>query len=394
MAIRAVISVQRLTAEVSISDAEVKHAFSVHYAHPDADIHYQLAEATNIYVDPDSKNRWFYEELPIADVYINVFSTSKSEAISVAETIDVSAGLNKSENLTNSDTFSRQVEFVRPFTEPKTAIDSYQSLLTKPRADTFAVGDVSSPTAHKGILEILYGQQEGPNFISDYVDASYFASDYVGRGLPKIDSNKLAEDTASSSEVLTYSMDYNRTYTDTVAVTDDFDGAASTEDDQTMLFTKERTELVSNTDDLAIGFSTSQQDSAITADVTAVSAGKGLTDSAATADALNSEVSKLLNDTAISGDTFSYTADYLRELSDSATATDDFLGTANADDDQTMALFTNRTETVSANDIYSQLAEKGLSDSVNLGDSGSLRMTDYCDVNYFADSYIGTSATF
>jgi hypothetical protein len=40
------------------------------------------------------------------------------------------------------------------------------------------------------------------------------------------------------------------------------------------------------------------------------------------------------------------------------------------------------------------LVGKGLDDSVSSSSSGSLYMTDYCDITYFAQDYVGTSLTF
>lgn len=102
--------------------------------------------------------------------------------------------------------------------------------------------------------------------------------------------------------------------------------------------------------------------------------GKGLTETKVTTEDLDFDISKVLADTV--------------------DATDDFDGEASAEDDQTMSFITGRSEVLSTSDVFLQEFNKGLTEAKTAADSGSLRMTDYCDVNYFAADYVGTSLTF
>jgi hypothetical protein len=123
--------------------------------------------------------------------------------------------------------------------------------------------------------------------------------------------------------------------------------------------------------------------------------------------------------------------DFFKVLAEAVDSTDDFLGAAVADDDQTISFakacstsifvadphaiaFTRPGVTdlfaaadVAAKNLSRPLADsgiisevfdrvpiKGLLESVDAGDSGSLRMTDYTDINYFAQDYVGVSVSF
>lgn len=119
-----------------------------------------------------------------------------------------------------------------------------------------------------------------------------------------------------------------------------------------------------------------------------------------------------------------------KNLSELLDSTDDFFGVANPDDDQTIfftkslishaatgevfsrAFTTSRSDGFSATDIVLlttsrplassaanvditvKLAGKNVADSTSSADAGSLRMTDYADISYFAQDYVGTSLSF
>jgi hypothetical protein len=120
--------------------------------------------------------------------------------------------------------------------------------------------------------------------------------------------------------------------------------------------------------------------------------GKTLQDVWTVSDAQTVSAGKDLTDTASTSE--SQTFNTTKALADTANATDDFDGAASIEDDQVMQFVSSRSETAHTSDIHVPLVGKGLADSASTGDSGSLRMTDYCDVNYFTESYVGTSLTF
>lgn len=119
-----------------------------------------------------------------------------------------------------------------------------------------------------------------------------------------------------------------------------------------------------------------------------------------------------------------------KNLSELLDSTDDFLGVANPDDDQTIfftkslishataaevfshSFTTSRADSFSPSDIVLLTASKALAsgavnadsvvvlagknilDAADAADAGSLRMTDYADISYFAQDYVGTSLSF
>lgn len=225
----------------------------------------------------------------------------------------------------------------------------------------------------KGINDSTGAADSDPIFIVNkgLLDQSS-ASDSFGFNYQKPLSGN--EDIANASDEIALSMHFNRSLTDSADATDDFDGVATSEDDQTMSIAKARTELVSPTDLLSFLFGSTLQDSWTVSDQHSTGFGKGLTDSASTSESQVFNINKALADTA--------------------DATDDFDGAATAEDDQTMQFVTNRSENTTVSESSSLLTEKGLANSASTGDSGSLRMQGYCDDSYFAGTYLGISLTF
>ena len=119
-----------------------------------------------------------------------------------------------------------------------------------------------------------------------------------------------------------------------------------------------------------------------------------------------------------------------KNLSELLDSTDDFSGVANPDDDQTIFFTkslishatvdevfsrfftTSRADSFSPSDIVLltaskafasgvvnadsvvALVDKNILDTADAADAGSLRMTDYADISYFAQDYVGTSLSF
>jgi hypothetical protein len=186
---------------------------------------------------------------------------------------------------------------------------------------------------------------------------------------------------------------FNATDNESTLVSKPRQDSFSTLDAQTGLFGKALTEI-SNTSVLVTSAVTKAlADTADGSDTLSSLVAKPLVDATTTAESITTFAGKLLGDAA-------YTSDVLRvfsmskSLSDSVDATDDFDGVATAEDDQTVQFSTSRAEVVAVDDASNRTAGKGLTEMVDTGDSGSLRMTDYCDVNYFAESYVGTLLNF
>jgi hypothetical protein len=124
------------------------------------------------------------------------------------------------------------------------------------------------------------------------------------------------------------------------------------------------------------------------------------------------------------------TREFFKVLVEAVDSTDDFLGEAVADDDQTILFAKTHSTSIFVADphaiaftrpgvtdlfaaadaaaknlsrpladsgiiseVFDRVPVKGLLESVDAGDSGSLRMTDYTDINYFAQDYVGISVS-
>lgn len=192
-------------------------------------------------------------------------------------------------------------------------------------------------------------------------------------------------------DVRNYSL--QKPLADMVDATDDLFGLADADDQQTMFMSKSlrvESQHVSDMQHSLFAKPFSEPKTAI--DVRKADVSKARSDSFVTSEELTASIEKTLADNSETVDNLSgYVNKYLSDVVD---ATDDFYGAANADDDQTMSFVTGRSDTVSRSDVSSLNAGKGLSDSAHTGDSGSFRMTSYCDVLYFTSDFVGTASTF
>ena len=312
-------------------------------------------------------------------------------------------------NISDSDT----LEVGKGLTEDKVAVDTLQPFVLGKRLDDIATAveahvrdftkapiedevDASEAYASEFVQEPHREQlrhTDGSSFLEDYVDRSYMVSGYAGVFIPQIDFFKQLDEPVTTDDVLSYAMLFERNFSDNANVTDDFDGDITSEDDQTMRFAKglsdlARSAIIVNRDTIK-----ALSDSSTASETLTHLTGKKLSDISSFSDIISAYNVKRLEDVFTTSDGIEK-FDIEKLLNDTADATDDFDGVATAEDDQTMSFVTSRTETFSVGDSASPAAGKNLTESVSTSDSGSLRKTDYCDVLYFADVYVGTSATF
>ena len=402
MAIRAIISVAKLTAaEISVQSLSAgsqvtSYAFTANYVNAAAGVNWLNSTASGIYMEPQSKNQMVYENILGADAVFNL--VEKPFADSTSGTTDITfveTALRKADSATTSDTVDilfiigrtfndtfvsvdiNYVDFEKPLTEALASVDAHYSEFIKPvTPDSFTVDGGGTGTC------------------TDYVDRYYMVERYVDSAIPLFEFTKAATDAVATADTYTYSALFNREFNESLDVTDDFDGVATSEDDQTMLLHKQRTDLVAQSELTTFNLDKALTDTATGTELLAYSVSKGFTDTSTFSDGLDSiYFSKYRTDTSVTSDNIS-SVELSKSISDVVDATDDFYGTANTDDDQTMSFFTSRYDTFSVGDSSNQQAEKQLTDSATNSDSGSLRMTDYCDVNYFTSNYVGTYVTF
>jgi len=170
VAIRATISLKHVQASTSVIKVEAQTT-------------YQNSNATGIWIDPDSNNRFVNDEIPLSEVLINVFSKVLEDTYVLA---DISA-LNVNKPLTLdifsfTDTFARVVAYNRDFT------------------DAFTLDDLSQ------INKDFYGNK-----------GNIFAfTDIIG-----LTNNKNLTDACTVGDVIEIAMAYSRSFTDPFAFNDE-----------------------------------------------------------------------------------------------------------------------------------------------------------------------------
>ena len=263
--------------------------------------------------------------------------------------------------------------------------EAYAAHFQKPRSDAFSVSDTLEPflfgknpsdtpvfadALRKDMTRII-----GDDTDQDYVTDGYFWDDYVEGPRTEILAvfdvfaptvAKPFSDSAAASESLYRQVDFSRSFTDTVNVTDDVDGLASILDDQEMQFVKfsNETASVSETFARAVAYSRAYSDTYAVTDSEVHSVGKGLSETPALSEDTAFATGKSLTDTPVLTDALA--TGFGRPLTDNYSVTDD--------DDLSVG--------------------KGLEDTASLTDAGSLRSQGYVDFTYFAEDYVGASRTF
>ena len=320
-----------------------------------------------------------------------------------------------------SDTTVVVAQYVREFDESKAVVDVKTAHLDKPAADTAATAetvvdefgkarDDSVSTAETQTVDTTKQFSELLDATDDvFAEANTDDEQVMLFGATKadhattsetkaFDTSKALDDTGSTSEDL--GVDTSKPLTDSFGTADSestlvakpASSDASTSDADTISVGKGLADDPSTSDLATRSVGAAREDSIGSSDVLDKLFSRVLTDSWTVSDSSIQVFGKAASDTATSSE--SKTFDISKAVTDVVDATDDFDGTATAEDDQIMRFVTTRSEIVATSDAHVPLVGKGLADSADTDDSGSLRMTDYCDVNYFTAAYVGTSLTF
>ena len=321
----------------------------------------------------------FADNAAISDAQLKAISKAFVELLGAIDTVSKELGKGVTESLTTLDVYVHAVD--KQLTEALAAIEQVSKGLEQaPKFDSASVSDDAVWAASKEFSE-TFGQREGPFVGQNYVDPTYLAEDYV------LDGNPI--------KLLT------KVIVDLLGVTDDFYGVANVDDDQIIVFGKSLLDMPVTSDQANKSFSrTGVASAAVATDSAAVTTGKTLADVLSKSDILVRDVGKSLADSANTAD--SETLAVSKTLADSAVFSD-FLVTSTAKALQDTALLSdlaaknlsrNRSDSVTIVEVSSREPGKGLSDSAATSESGLLRKTDYADITYFAEDYVGSSLTF
>ena len=167
--LRASISVEVLQASVSSAKATTS-------------VTYELANATGIYVDPDSLNRMIKDEYALSDIRFNLVEKNLSETVTLDENVGWSYDKNAPETLALVESFIRAVSYNRTFT------------------DAFTLDDLSQ------IDKDFYGNKGNVAFMTDIIG---------------LDQTKVLTDSYTVGDVITLAVDYIREFTDSYSFADD-----------------------------------------------------------------------------------------------------------------------------------------------------------------------------
>ena len=246
-----------------------------------------------------------------------------------------------------SDSLDRQVDFIRSFDDAGTVIDLELFNLSTARSDSAALSDSLS-------FETVY--------LRNHAD---FAAFNAANDIFLLAPNKVLSETVGQADTITFDVSTN--LYDSLSATDDFDGEAVLDDDQTMTFTKVTVDLGSVADSpaLQVGYDREFLEAVGITDVTTFSSDKALSELVLQSEQLTFDTELDRQDTADVNDAASVL--FATDVSDNGYTSDSnvkSVGIAN-------------------------------SDSASIADSGLLYGTDYVDnLFYFAEDYVGFSRNF
>lgn len=246
-----------------------------------------------------------------------------------------------------SDSLDRQVDFIRSFDDAGTVTDLELFSLSTARSDSAALSDSLS-------FETVY--------LRNHAD---FAAFTAANDIFLLAPNKVLSETVGQADTITFDVSTN--LYDSLSATDDFDGEAVLDDDQTMTFTKVTVDLGSVADSpaLQVGYGREFLEAVGTTDLTTFSSDKALSELV-----LQSE--QLTFDTAL-----------------------DRQDTADVNDAASVLFATDVSDNGYTSDSNVKSVGIANSDSASIADSGSLYGTDYVDnLFYFAEDYVGFSRNF
>lgn len=235
------------------------------------------------------------------------------------------------------------VDFFKSFVDSATTSDTLKVDYAKP-----AVADEVS-LLENAVYAFGKALTDSPGFSdTEYFDFFKALTDGAATSDAAIAAvGKALADSAAATD--TAARGIAKVLVDQITLTDDFDGAASILDDQTMQFQKTRVDVAAVADSFyrLVAFVRAFADTAIFSDAESRESSKALVDSAGAAELAEKAFSK--------------------------------------------APFLDGASVLDAQSLQSGL---GKSESTLLSDTGSLRSQGYCDFTYFAEDFVGASRTF
>jgi hypothetical protein len=285
MAIRATVSVATLRASINITTENSLSASipviqaSIYAELLEAGVHYISNNATGIWTDADSKNKFFKEEFVISDVQFNLFNKITVDSAAISDNDVLHVGLNKEDTAVLEDSDYKDVVKALVsvgITSEEQQVDFLKTLVD----DTPFTSDVQKQTFNKfSVDSYTIADSDFKDFYKALVDSSQLTDT-----LDTIEFFKNTQDVVGFTDNETVA--FAKFLFDNVNVTDDIDGAASILDDQEMQYHKVTTNLAAVTDVFfrMVAYSREFIDTPNFTDDETRSVGKTLIDSAQIAD--------------------------------------------------------------------------------------------------------------
>ena len=266
-------------------------------------------------------------------------------------------------------------------------------------------------TYSKATVSVIIDERGLNKYARDYineVDALFFAVSKLLQTAQTTDDDlryelaKPFSDNASAPDTIARYVGYNREFSDTYASADALVGFAVVKPliDQIAALDALTTTLVKQLSDTVVVIDNADANSGDGLEYTDVKPSsdlvgatdlavatlvKQLADAVSLTDALQQVVTKVLADAATA--TEQAFLELGRPLADSATATDVL--------DRVFAANRTASDSALTSDVLASIdVSKLLTDAASAVSSGSLRMTDYADITYFAEDYVGSTRTF
>lgn len=372
------------------------------------------------------------------------FATAKDDPATTSDTATSEVGKELGDYATTADAFSRAVAFVRFFDDSVDATDEINAavltddgevffldkrILDSATTDTQLSYDIARVSADTAQL------LDQPDLLTEKVLADAFSTATTVTAL----FEKTAADTASTSDVVSYegtkAIDDAAVSSDVstkafVKPLDDFSVAADT---STVFTAKNKADVVSSSDTTTSVLGKTLTDSAALSDLKLFDLSRVSADSAAVADSLAHTFNKQVADSVSATDTLylyfalvkvdsaattdiidviriaangvppqlenQYATDQAswglqKTFAEVLTATDDFDGTLTTEDDQTTKLDKRFSESVSLLEVQKFDLQRTLSETQSATDTGYLFLTDYCDISYFSEPFVGQERIF
>lgn len=293
------------------------------------------------------------------------------------------------------------VVLAKPFTDTYEAPDAVSLMIGFNRAFADAVGNsdgITGLTAVKLLLEELAVADEFALDLAKELEDSVTVVDNAdansGDGLEYTEV-KPSSDNVGTSDTAT--ADVQKKLADTVALAEAVRAVLE----------KLLADVVTASEEAKLVFGLALADAYSVADAfdRVFEAIRAFSDGASTSESLAFDSEKALADSTLATEVLSRVFTALRDVSDTQAVDDSYvLGSAKAiSDSQAVDDFFARVfganrdvaDSILTSDVLASIGiEKLLTDAANAVSSGSLRMTDYADITYFAEDYVGATRTF